>query len=179
MNGQMQVQSTPGEGSQFRFTAVFEKCDNPAAPEVSDSLESSAAGKRSTACADSSNRIRILLAEDEPTNQLVTRTVLQKSGYQVDVVSNGSEALKALAEQDYALVLMDCMMPVMNGYEATALIRDPASPVRNHAVPIIALTANVMKEDHDLCLAAGMDGYHPKPIEFPELLNLLEQWLKP
>lgn len=177
MNGHIAVQSTLGEGSQFWFTAVFEKCDlsdvvKPAANTSPD------AGISPVSSVGSIAEIRILLAEDEPTNQIVTRSILQKSGYTVDVVNNGREALQALEKQDYHLVLMDCMMPVMNGYEATAVIRNPDSPVRNHGIPVIALTANAMKEDYATCIAAGMDDYHPKPIEFPELLTLLERWLK-
>jgi len=178
MNGQIHVQSTLDVGSEFCFTAVFENCDTLTIPTFIDSSSSSAGGTKSCAPADANKGIRILLAEDEPTNQIVTRTILQKSGYEVDVVSNGNEALKALSEQDYALVLMDCMMPIMNGYEATIAIRNPDSSVRNHCIPVIALTANAMKEDQDTCIASGMDDYHPKPIEFPELLMLLERWLK-
>jgi CheY-like chemotaxis protein/HPt (histidine-containing phosphotransfer) domain-containing protein len=95
----------------------------------------------------------------------------------VDVANNGSEAIKALKNNDYALVFMDCMMPVMSGYEATAVIRDQKSKVRNHAIPVIALTANVMREDRDKCLAAGMDDYLAKPLEFAELQVMLERWI--
>jgi pentatricopeptide repeat protein len=92
-------------------------------------------------------------------------------------VNNGSEVINALEKNnDYALVLMDCMMPVMNGYETTAVIRDPASKVRNHSIPVIALTANAMREDRDKCLAAGMDDYLSKPIDVAVLMALLENW---
>ena len=74
--------------------------------------------------------------------------------------------------------LMDCMMPEMNGYEVTAVIRDPASAVRRHDIPVIALTGNAMKQDRDLCLAVGMDDHLPKPLLFPDLLAMLEKWLK-
>ena len=120
---------------------------------------------------------RLLLVEDDPTNQLVTQSILVKCGYQVDAAANGREALALLEREDYALVLMDCMMPVMNGYEATAVIRDPGSAVRNHAIPVIALTANAMREDRSGCLAAGMDDYLSKPLEIGELLALLEKWM--
>jgi CheY-like chemotaxis protein/HPt (histidine-containing phosphotransfer) domain-containing protein len=121
----------------------------------------------------------LLLAEDDAINQLVTKSILSKFGYQVDVASCGSEALKFLEEKDYDLVLMDCMMPVLNGYEATAVIRDLTSKVRNHNIPVIALTANAMREDHERCLAVGMNGYLSKPIEVPELRAMLEKWLPP
>ncbi|MDD2308686.1 MAG: response regulator [Desulfuromonadaceae bacterium] len=120
--------------------------------------------------------IRILLAEDDSINQLVTKKILIRSGYQVDVAGNGSEALKLLGENDYAIVLMDCMMPVMNGYETTAVIRDLTSKVRNHAIPIVALTANAFKKDRDRCLAAGMDDYLSKPLEIADLLAVLKKW---
>jgi len=120
--------------------------------------------------------IRILLAEDDAINQLVTKKILTRSGYQVDVANNGREALKLLGENDYAIVLMDCMMPVMNGYETTAVIRDQASPVRNHAIRVIALTANAFKGDRDRCLDAGMDDYLSKPLDVSNLLAVLKKW---
>ncbi len=120
--------------------------------------------------------IRILLAEDDMANQFATSRLLTLYGYQVIVVDNGREALKSLEEYDYDLVLMDCMMPVMDGYEATAAIRDQTSKVRNHAIPVIALTANAMREDCDKCLAAGMTDYLGKPIEIGVLLAMLEKW---
>jgi PAS domain S-box-containing protein len=124
-----------------------------------------------------SHNTRILLAEDDPINQHMTKLFLTKSGYQVDVANDGRAALKLLEENDYAVVLMDCMMPVLSGYEATAIIRNPASAVRNHAVPVIALTANAMREDRDSCLAAGMDDYLAKPIEVAKVLGMLEKWI--
>jgi len=110
-------------------------------------------------------------------NQVVAKAILERFGYRVDVANNGCEALKSLEENDYALVLMDCMMPVLNGYETTAEIRDHSSNVRNHAIPVIALTANAMWEDRDKCLAAGMDDYLSKPLEVVELLATVKKWL--
>jgi len=127
----------------------------------------------------SSVDIRILLVEDDSINQLVTRKILKRSGYQVDVADNGSEALELLGENDYAIVLMDCMMPLMNGYETTAAIRDPTSAVRDHAIPVVALTANALKVDRDRCLAAGMDDYLSKPIEVADLMAVLKKWSQP
>ena len=100
--------------------------------------------------------LRILLAEDNITNQKVARHILGKLGYKVDVAPNGVEAVRALGLIDYDLVLMDCQMPEMNGFEATTMIRDPASNVLNHQVPIIAMTANAMKGDREQCIAAGI-----------------------
>jgi CheY-like chemotaxis protein len=107
----------------------------------------------------------------------MTKALLEKFGYQVDVANNGADALKLLEKNDYILVLMDCMMPIINGYEATAVIRNPASAVRDHAIPVIALTANAFKEDRDSCLAAGMDDYLAKPIDVTKVLAVLEKWL--
>jgi CheY-like chemotaxis protein len=81
-----------------------------------------------------------------------------------------------LEKNDYALVLMDCMMPLMSGYDATAAIRDPDSAVRNHAIPVIAITAKAMQEDQDSCRAAGMNDYLSKPLELDKLLAMLEKW---
>jgi CheY-like chemotaxis protein len=118
----------------------------------------------------------VLLVEDDPTNRFVVTSVLTKAGYQVDSACNGLEAVSALEHADYSLVLMDCMMPEMNGYEATAIVRDPASMVRNHAIPIIALTAKVLRDDREQCLAAGMDDYLSKPVVVPDLLRMVEKW---
>ena len=121
---------------------------------------------------------RILLAEDNIINQKVAQALLHNLGYKVDVVANGHEAVQALELIHYDLVLLDCQMPEMDGFEATALIRDPSSKVLNHAVPIIALTANAMKKDRDECLAAGMDDYLSKPLKKAELAEVIGKWLK-
>jgi CheY-like chemotaxis protein/HPt (histidine-containing phosphotransfer) domain-containing protein len=174
MGGTVGVESVEGEGATFWFTVVLEKQTNKASSP--DGITQNAGLKRLGAC-EAAASARLLLVEDDPTTQLVTKSILLKSGYQMDVASNGSEALKLLEENDYALVLMDCMMPGMNGYEVTAMVRDQTSNVRNHAIPIIALTANAFKEDRDTCLEAGMDDYLPKPIEIAELLAMLEKWV--
>ena len=121
-------------------------------------------------------RMRILLAEDNPINQRVALKTLEKLGYQAEAVSNGAEALEALASRRYDLVLMDVQMPEMDGMEATRRIRDPRSAVRDHSVPIVALTAHAMKEDRDACLAAGMNDYLPKPVKPDELTAVLAHW---
>ena len=104
--------------------------------------------------------------EDEPINQKVTRGVLDRLGYEPDLVQNGEEALEALKNKDYDLILMDCMMPVMNGYETTKRIREIEGDSR-HTI-IIALTANAMSDDKEKCLNAGMDDYMTKPINMEE-----------
>ncbi|MBT3201508.1 MAG: response regulator [Phycisphaerales bacterium] len=123
-------------------------------------------------------RVRILLADDNTMNQKVGQRILEvKLGYHADVVANGVEAIESLSRQDYDLVLMDCQMPEMDGYEATRAIRDPNSTVRNHAIPIIAMTANAMKGDREECLAAGMDDYVAKPINPHKLAEAIERYL--
>jgi PAS domain S-box-containing protein len=123
-------------------------------------------------------RVRILLAEDNVVNQKIALHVLEKKlGYHTDVVTNGKEAVESLEKFDYDLVLMDCQMPEMNGYEATSTIRDQNSAVRNHNIPIIAMTANAMKGDREKCLAVGMDDYVTKPINLKKLAEAIEHYI--
>jgi PAS domain S-box-containing protein len=120
---------------------------------------------------------RILLAEDNIVNQQVAIGMLTKFGLSVDAVADGQEAVHALCDLPYDLVLMDVQMPVMDGLEATRQIRDPASHVNHHDVVVIALTAHAQEKDRDRCLAAGMNDYISKPIEPNALYLVLEKWL--
>ncbi len=123
------------------------------------------------------SQVRILLVEDNLVNQKVALGLLKKHGLTAEVAANGQEALEALARTPFDLVLMDCQMPVMDGYEATRQIRDMESGVLDHAVPVVALTANAMKGDQEKCLLAGMDDYLAKPLKPDALANLLAKWL--
>ena len=175
MGGTVGVESVENEGTTFWFTVVLTKQTERRSAPRSPSLFR--AQVESSAMPAASPNARILVAEDDFTNQLMTKAILEKFGYQVDVANNGDEALKLLAKNDYVLVLMDCMMPTLNGYETTAAIRNPTSTVRNHAIPVIALTANAFKEDRDTCLAAGMDDYLAKPIDVTKVLGVLKKWV--
>jgi PAS domain S-box-containing protein len=120
---------------------------------------------------------RILLAEDNMTNQQVAQGILKKFGLRADAVANGSEAIHALETLPYDLVLMDVQMPVMDGLEATRHIRGPHSTIRNRQVPIIAMTAHALQGDRERCLEAGMNDYITKPVSPKALARVLEQWL--
>ncbi|MCP5002710.1 MAG: response regulator, partial [Planctomycetes bacterium] len=125
---------------------------------------------------DHKKRFRILLAEDNIINQKVAFRILEKKlGYHVDLVTNGKESIELLEKFDYDLVLMDCQMPEMDGYEATYSIRDESSSVRNHNIPIIAMTANAMKGDREKCLDAGMNDYVSKPINTKKLADAIDR----
>ena len=125
----------------------------------------------------STRRARILLAEDNPTNQTVAVAILTKLGHAVDAVANGGEAIRALRELPDDLVLMDCQMPEMDGYEATRWIRSSDAGVRNPHIPVIAMTAHAMKGDRERCLAAGMNDYICKPVQPKDLADTLARWL--
>jgi CheY-like chemotaxis protein/HPt (histidine-containing phosphotransfer) domain-containing protein len=122
-------------------------------------------------------KARILVAEDNLTNQEVAMGMLKKLGMRVDVVADGAEAVRSLESIPYDLVLMDIRMPVMDGIEATKQIRNPQSAVLNHAIPIIAMTANALPADREQCFEAGMAGMVVKPVSLQALRAALEQWL--
>jgi PAS domain S-box-containing protein len=186
LGGEIGVVSEPGAGSRFWFTAGFGSAARaetvvPAlAPQVTARVHTSVNAARKSACATSGESavgqsMRILLAEDNEINQRITLRLLQKLGLAADAVVNGREAVEALEKQKYDLVLMDCQMPDMDGFEATAVIRSREGKSRHQA--ICALTANAMAGDRERCLAAGMDDYISKPVGLEKLRDALLRWI--
>jgi PAS domain S-box-containing protein len=187
MGGEIGVESIVGRGSTFWFTVRLEKqtsqnqTSQNQTSEVSKTSEVSGGIVSRDGIAKPAKpakpEVRILLVEDHVTNQQIALIMLNKLGYRADVVANGLEALRALELINYDLVLMDCQMPEMDGFEATATIRSAESEVRNHAVPVIAMTANIMAGQREECLEAGMNDYLSKPVKSDELALLLGKWL--
>lgn len=130
-----------------------------------------------TAAIQEKRKDRILVAEDSPINQALVMVILKKNGYLADAVANGLEAVTALRSIDYDLVLMDCQMPEMDGFDATINIRMKDSGIINNNIPIIAVTAYATKEDRDKCFAVGMNDFIAKPVKAPELVAAIEKWL--
>ncbi len=122
------------------------------------------------------NPVKILVAEDNPVNQKLTVRLLERLGYRSDVANNGREAVEAIERYPYTVVLMDCQMPEMDGFEATAAIRARDHDKNKHT-PIIAVTAYTLEKDRDRCLRAGMDAYIPKPVNADQLKEMLEKWV--
>ncbi|MCE5229369.1 response regulator [bacterium] len=151
---------------------VLGREESPAAPGHSSLVT------RHTVAEARKSRARILLAEDNVTNQLVAMKILEKLGYRADAVANGKEAITALQTIPYDLVLMDCQMPEMDGFEATQWIRGGISGVLDPQIPIVAMTAHAMKGDRERCLEAGMSDYLSKPVQPSDLAAMLERWLK-
>ena len=121
-------------------------------------------------------QLQLLLVEDNRVNQEVALGILANLGYRADLAANGYGALRALANKDYDLVLMDCQMPEMDGYEASRRIRRPHTAVRDHKIPIIATTAHAMAADREKCMAAGMNAYLTKPLRADALERAIEDW---
>ncbi len=162
MGGDITVTSAPGEGATFAFAVELPVAARVTAPPAA-----------ATAAAVPARRLRILLAEDNLSNQLIATSYLEKMGHRVDVANNGREAVEAAAALPYDLILMDVQMPEMDGLEATRHIRALMAPART--TPIVALTANAFAQDEKICREAGMDGFVAKPFEAATLAAALSE----
>jgi PAS domain S-box-containing protein len=169
MGGAIGCESEPGRGSRFWFTAVMQKC----AQATRDVERETPA----TSGSCSKRHGRILLAEDNPVNREVMLAMLVQLGHHADSVENGREAVEALSKNRYDIVLMDCQMPEMDGYEATRCIRASSGRVLDPSIPIVAVTAGAMAPDREKCLSWGMDDYLVKPIDPAQLCRVLDKWL--
>jgi CheY-like chemotaxis protein/nitrogen-specific signal transduction histidine kinase len=163
MGGSIEVHSEPGKGSRFVVQVEFERADP--VQKVAD---------RVTGRASLPRRLHVLVAEDNPVNQLVAQRILERHGCSVDVVATGTAAVLQHQVEKYDLILMDCQMPELDGYEAARRIRTANRQVR---VPIIALTAQAFPDDRERCLAAGMDDYVSKPINAAQFIATVRRWI--
>jgi signal transduction histidine kinase/CheY-like chemotaxis protein len=166
MGGAIGVASTLGRGSTFWFTARL-------AAVSPQQLEAVGVTGRLAEAVQHTRPLSVLLVEDTPVNQMVGQRMLHKLGHQVELASNGAEAVAAVARGGFDVVLMDCLMPEVDGYEATTRIRRAE---RQGRIPIVALTASATLEDRERCLAAGMDAFLSKPVGIVELSQMLARF---
>jgi len=168
MGGILGVDSVEGEGSVFWFSADFQCSDEK--PENRPALLSKTGPIQLDA--------KVLLVEDNPINQMVAQKMLEKVGLKPVLANNGVEAMQQLNEQTFDLVLMDCQMPEMDGFDATREIRKlEIKAINQNSIPVVAMTANVMSGDRERCLDVGMDDYIGKPVQRDQLESVLRKWL--
>jgi two-component system, sensor histidine kinase len=167
MNGQISVDSKLGEGSTFSFTLELSPAVSQNVATVKGSVVELPAREKPW---------RVLVGEDNQVNQIIISKMLEKIGVRCEVAGNGKEVIAALQSRSYDLVLMDCHMPEMDGYDATAFIRESKS-IPDNRIPIIAMTANAMQGDREKTIAAGMDDYLSKPVDVKKLRETLAKWL--
>jgi signal transduction histidine kinase/CheY-like chemotaxis protein len=169
MGGEIDARRREAGGSVLSFAVPLE-------PAAAGETASRPAAAPATAAGPSAEAPRILVVEDHPVNQKITVTMLENVGYRVDVAGSGLEALQACSLAAYDAILMDCQMPEMDGFKATAWIRQREADSKRRT-PIIALTASVMPGDREKCLAAGMDDYLSKPVRLQSLDATLRRWM--
>ena len=179
MGGEITFSSIEGQGTTFTFslpmaplTAVAQKTETQIPSPLNEIIKN-----------DLLQGIRILMAEDNPMIQRILSIRLSAfKGLEVKMVANGIETVEAALQHPYDLIFFDCQMPKMDGYQAALKIRKIESesplPAGKKRIPIIALTANAFQEDRDKCLAAGMDDYLSKPINFKDLVACIERWTR-
>jgi signal transduction histidine kinase/ActR/RegA family two-component response regulator len=165
MGGTLMAQSREGQGSIFTLEIPLPFCQEVEHLSHSNLVDENQ-GQGQT----------VLLVEDNPVNQTVIEAMLRSLGYQVSLVGDGAQAVHCIERQSFALVLMDCRLPIMDGYEATRRIRRSKSATE---LPIIALTANALQGDREVCLSAGMNDYLAKPFKRLDLQRVLQRWLPP
>jgi CheY-like chemotaxis protein/anti-sigma regulatory factor (Ser/Thr protein kinase) len=170
MGGELGVVSAPGHGSTFGFDLTLASA--PALLRVPQGTGAAAPVRPETA------RRRVLMVEDNPVNQLICTAMLESMGLEVVLAEDGGAALARLAEGSFAVVLMDCLMPVMDGYEATRRLRELERLEGRERTPVIALTANAFSGDVARCLAAGMDAHLAKPFKTEALQTVMAPWMR-
>ncbi|MCC6759009.1 MAG: PAS domain S-box protein, partial [Candidatus Omnitrophica bacterium] len=173
MGGRIWVESEEFQGSTFIFTAKFRAGEKPVAVEPEVKPLPAPGGDQPVAAAPVGKVIRILLAEDNLVNQKIAAKMLEKKGWSVKGAENGKQVLEYLEQEKFDVILMDAQMPVLDGFEATRLIREAEKKSGKH-IPIVALTAHAMAGDRQKCLDAGMDGYVSKPIDRQKLYEAVE-----
>lgn len=180
MQGEIGLESEEGTGSTFWFTATFgiqpRRDDEPAENAEAKPASIPSVKTAANAKVPRSRRLRVLLAEDNITNQQVARAIIESLGHRVDVAANGKETVKALADMPYDIVFMDYQMPEMDGVEATAAIRSAPPDSINHGIPIIAMTAHALEGSREQCIEAGMDDFVAKPVAPKTLADVIEKW---
>jgi PAS domain S-box-containing protein len=165
MGGKIGLISSIGQGSSFFFNLTLPQASHPTAPREHESKKTKQIKRPG---------VKVLLVEDNLVNQKVAIAILKKAGCEVDAADNGQDAIQKIRIKKYDVVLMDCQMPVMDGFEATAKIRSMYGSVSS--IPIIAITAHAMKDDRKKCIEGGMDDYIPKPVNRQSLIDLINKY---
>jgi len=168
MGGRLEVSSALGRGATFGFDLTLPRAPEPPAELLRTAPAASVFGASAR---------RVLLVEDNPVNQVICQSMLEAMGLDVVLAEDGALALEQLAEGSFGAVLMDCQMPVMDGYEATRRLREVERLNGRARTPVIALTANAFSDDVQRCMAAGMDAHLSKPFKVQALQALLVRWI--